>query len=100
MLYRGLQQKDQELATLQALQTSRLSVTRAAAKAYQVAPRPKRAAALGIFLGLVVGIGLMFLLEALDTRVRSGAEIAERLDLPLLSRIPGRRASSRRMTRW
>ena len=30
-------------------------MTRVAAKAYQVAPRPKRAAALGIFLGLVVG---------------------------------------------
>ena len=30
----------------------------------------------------------MFLIEALDTRVRSGTEIAERLDLPLLARIP------------
>ena len=89
VLYRGLEQKDQQLATLQALQTSRLSVTRIAARAYQVAPRPKRAAGLGIFLGLVVGIGLMFGREALDTRVRSGAEIADQLDLPLLARIPG-----------
>ena len=73
---------------LGALQTSRLSVVRTPTAAYQIAPRPKRAAALGIFLGLVVGTGLMFLLEALDTRVRSGTEIAERLDLPLLARIP------------
>ena len=87
-LYRSLEEKDQELETLQALQTSRLSVVRTPTGAYQVAPRPKRAAALGIFLGLVVGIGLMFLVEALDTRVRSGTEIAERLDLPLLARIP------------
>ena len=61
---------------------------RAAARAYQVAPRPKRAAAFGIFLGLVVGIGLMFAIEALDTRIRSGTEVGERLDLTLLSRIP------------
>ena len=52
-----------------------------------MAPRPKRAAALGILLGLVVGIGLMFTVEALDTRVRSGTEIVERLRLPLLARI-------------
>jgi polysaccharide biosynthesis transport protein len=88
VLYRGIQQKDQELATLEALQTSRLSVLRAAARAYRVAPRPKRAAALGIFLGLVVGIGLMLAIEALDTRIRSGTEVGERLDLALLSRIP------------
>jgi len=86
-LYRGIQQKDQELATLEALQTSRLSVVRQATRGYQVAPRPKRAAALGIFLGLVVGIGLMLLIEALDTRMRSGTEIGERLDLALLARI-------------
>lgn len=88
VLYRDLKQKDQELETLEALQTSRLSVVRTPAQGYQIAPRPKRAAAFGILLGLLVGAGLMFLVEALDTRVRSGTEIAERLDLPLLARIP------------
>ena len=88
VLYRSLKQKDQELEALAALQTSRLSVVRTPTHGYRVAPRPKRAAALGIFLGLVVGVGLMFLFEALDPRVRSGTEIAEELDLPLLARIP------------
>jgi Mrp family chromosome partitioning ATPase len=87
-LYRSLEEKDQELEMLGALQTSRLSVVRTPTVAFQIEPRPKRAAGLGIFLGLVVGIGLMFLLEALDTRVRSGTEIAEQLDLQLLARIP------------
>ena len=73
---------------LGALWTSRMSVVRTATHVVQIEPRPKRAAGLGIFLGLVVGAGLMFLIEALDTRVRSGTEIAERLDLPLLARIP------------
>lgn len=88
VLYRSLEQKDQELETLEALQTSRLSVVRTPTSAYQVAPRLKRAAAFGVFLGLILGVGLMFLVEALDTRVRSGSEISERLDLPLLARIP------------
>jgi Mrp family chromosome partitioning ATPase len=36
----------------------------------------------------VLGIGLAFLWEALDTRVRSAEEIDERLHLPLLGRLP------------
>ena len=88
LLYRSLGEKDQELEMLGALRTSRMSVVRTASHAFQIEPRPKRAAGFGIFLGLVVGAGLIFLIEALDTRVRSGTEIAELLDLPLLARIP------------
>jgi capsular exopolysaccharide synthesis family protein len=36
----------------------------------------------------VLGIALAFLREATDTRIRSAAEIGERLGLPLLGRIP------------
>jgi len=43
---------------------------------------------LGLALGLMLGIGLAFLWEALDTRVRSAEEISERLGLPLLARLP------------
>jgi tyrosine-protein kinase len=39
-------------------------------------------------LGLIVGIGLAFLAEALDKRVRSEQEIEETLRLPLLGRVP------------
>jgi non-specific protein-tyrosine kinase len=39
-------------------------------------------------LGLALGIALAFARETLDTRVRSAEEIAERLGLPLLARIP------------
>jgi capsular exopolysaccharide synthesis family protein len=37
---------------------------------------------------LVLGLGLMFLREALNTRVRTAAEVHERLDLPQLGRLP------------
>jgi Mrp family chromosome partitioning ATPase len=56
--------------------------------ASKVRPRPKRNALLGGLLGLVIGIGLAFLVEALDKRVRSEKEIEEILGIPLLGRIP------------
>jgi capsular exopolysaccharide synthesis family protein len=87
-LFRSLEQKQQELATLQTLSTSRLSVVRDAEGAVQVSPRPTRNAAFGLVLGVVLGIGLALAIEALDTRVRSSGEIGERLRLPLLARLP------------
>ena len=45
-------------------------------------------AILGLILGIVLGLGLAFLVDALDTRVRSANEVAERLGLVQLARIP------------
>ena len=52
------------------------------------APDPWRAAILGFAVGLFAGIGLAFLLEQFDTRLRSLDEIAYALRVPNLGRIP------------
>ncbi len=86
-LYASLEEKEQQLATSQTLQTSQAYLTRRADSAAKIAPTPRRNAVLGLMLGLVLGLGLAFGIDALDTRVRSAKEIGERLDLPLLARI-------------
>jgi Mrp family chromosome partitioning ATPase/capsular polysaccharide biosynthesis protein len=84
-----LVEDEQRLRTLEALQTANASVLREAGGAAQIQPKPRRAAMLGVVLGLMLGVALAFARKALDTRVTSSAEIGERLGLPLLGRIPG-----------
>ncbi|MGH3135771.1 MAG: division plane positioning ATPase MipZ, partial [Gaiellaceae bacterium] len=83
-----LVESEQQLRTMEALQTANASLLRPATGAGQVQPRPQRAAVLGVMLGLMLGIGLAFVRDAFDTRVRSSAEIGETLGTTLLARIP------------
>jgi polysaccharide biosynthesis transport protein len=53
-----------------------------------VRPRTKRNALLGFLLGGLLGVGLGFLGEALDRRVRSEHEVTDVLGLGVLGRIP------------
>lgn len=53
-----------------------------------LSPKPLRSAAIGLALGLFVALGLTFLLELLDTSVRSDTDVAELLRQPILARIP------------
>ena len=88
--------------TLQNLQTDLLTKpgaarigTRAEA-AVQTAPSVKRDLIAGVAIGLVVALGLIFLLEALDRKVRSSEEASQQLGLPILARIPAPSRSLRR----
>jgi polysaccharide biosynthesis transport protein len=87
-LHASLVDKEQQLATMEALQTSNASLIKPAQSATKTQPKPARNAALGIALGLLLGIGLAFLRDALDTHVRSADSVARRLGLPVLAQIP------------
>lgn len=84
----SLNDKAQQLQTFAELETANAVVATLAQGGVQTAPRPKRDAGFGLALGIVLGIGLAFLRDALDTRLRGPEDIARRTGLVLLARIP------------
>ena len=53
-----------------------------------VSPDPLRDGALGLALGLVLGLGVVFTAEHFDTSIRSAGEAEEIFRTPVLARIP------------
>jgi Mrp family chromosome partitioning ATPase len=89
-LYASLVDKEQTLRALETLSTSNVFVVRTAeaSDTEQVAPRPLRNTALAVVAGVLGGLVLAFLWEALDTRVRRPEDVESLLGLPLLARLP------------
>ena len=87
-LYAQLLQQQSQLDTVGKLLAGNTSVLRPADGAGKTRPKPQRDGLLGGLFGLVLGVALAFLAEALDRRIRSEEEIEEALALPLLARIP------------
>jgi polysaccharide biosynthesis transport protein len=90
----ALEKRAHDLMSAQASSGSQASLLRPATEAVRLGPHPVRNIVLGVMLGLALGVGLAALWDALDTRVRSVAEIRDLLGLPLLGRV---RAPSRRV---
>jgi capsular exopolysaccharide synthesis family protein len=55
-------------------------------------PKPKRNTVLGAILGLLLGVGLAFLFERLNRRLRDPEEAQEAFELPVLGTIPESKA--------
>jgi Mrp family chromosome partitioning ATPase/capsular polysaccharide biosynthesis protein len=85
-----LEGQAQQLGTAEALATGNTSVIRTptTADATKIRPRPFRDAVLAGAIGLLLGIVIAFLRDAVDTRIRAAEEIGDRLGVPLLARIP------------
>src|SRR4051794_3233013 len=78
---------EEQLRTSEALQTGNSVLAAPAQSAAQVAPTPFRDGVIGVALGILLGLGLAFLIETLDTRIHSTEEIGTALELPLLARL-------------
>ena len=94
--YQTLISRRQQLETAETLQSSKALLVRPAAAAGQVVSGERRSVWLALGLGLILGLGLAFLIETLDTRVRSVNDLVRRLGLPLLGTIPRPSRSVRR----
>lgn len=81
---------ERDLESIQALQTpgSSAALVGPAGGASIVQPKTNRNVILGLLVGLALGLGLAYLLESVDTRVRSADELRGRLGLPLLGHLP------------
>lgn len=96
-----LSDKLQRLRTLRAAQGSNAQVIEPALPpSAPVSPNPKRNAILAFVLALLVGVGLVILIDRMDRRIRDADEVEKLVGVPLLAVIssdafPGGRPSKR-----
>jgi polysaccharide biosynthesis transport protein len=85
----NLQKTKTELQLLASLQTGNaLPVQVARPPSSPSAPTPSRDAIIGAILGLLVGCGLVFLLERRDRRLKTMPEIEALYDVPIIGTVP------------
>ncbi len=88
-LYSYLLQRQQEERIAQASITSKVEiVNEALLPASPIKPNKKKALGMGLLIGLLLGVGLTFLLEYLDRTIKDEDEIEEKFGLTVLGTIP------------
>ncbi len=84
-----LQARRRELQIAAALQTGGAEIVRRASVPKSASrPRPKLSGAIGLFLGLLLGLGLALARELVDRRFKSEDTVEAFFDLPILAAIP------------
>jgi polysaccharide biosynthesis transport protein len=88
-LYDGLQQRLQEAGIIAGLHSTNIRrIDPADAADFPSSPRKSVNLMLGLLCGLGIGLVLSFLIEALDTNIKTIYDIEERLGLPMLGVVP------------
>jgi len=88
-LYDGLQQRLQEAGIIAGLHSTNIRrIDPADAPDFPSSPRKSVNLMLGLLSGLGIGLLLSFLVEALDTNIKTIFDIEERLGLPMLGVVP------------
>jgi succinoglycan biosynthesis transport protein ExoP len=89
----------ERVADLQALRQSSDPTLRVAARAVvptaPTSPKTKLSILAGIIGGLILGLGTAFLAQTLDPRLRRESQLRDLFRLPILARVPDRKALSR-----
>jgi capsular exopolysaccharide synthesis family protein len=92
-LRRQLESRSEQLRILSALQTGNAELAQVAAvPGAPSSPRVTRNTAIGLLLGLLLGIAVAVLRERLDRRIKDAKELEEAFELPVLGVIPESRS--------
>lgn len=84
----ALVNRAEKLETLLLLGNDRARLISPGDEAAQIAPKPEQRAIVAGVLGLLLGAVLALVIDRLDKSVRSEEEIAERLDAPIIAKLP------------
>jgi polysaccharide biosynthesis transport protein len=88
-LYDGLQQRLQEAGIIAGLHSTNIRrIDPADAPDFPSSPRKSVNLTLGLLCGLGIGLLLSFMVEAMDTNIKTIYDIEERLGLPMLGVVP------------
>lgn len=86
---RSLAQRLEELGIIEQIQTGGFMVSEPAkAPGSPFSPQPLRNAVLALVVGLVLGLGLAFLLEYLDRRIKDEPTLEKLFGVPVLATVP------------